>query len=41
MRETFQQIEVATFLSWFLSSKSGFLLILGGMQPMEEEEGEQ
>lgn len=41
MSETFQQIEVATFLSWSLGSRSEILLILGGMQPMEEEEDEQ
>lgn len=41
MSETFQQIEVATFLSWSLSSRSEIQPLLGGMQPMEEEEDEQ
>lgn len=41
MSETIQQTEVATFLSWSLGSRSGIVLILGGMRPMEEEEDEQ
>lgn len=41
MRETFQQIGAATFLSWFLGSGSSFALLLQGLRPMEEQEEEQ
>lgn len=41
MSEPFQQTEVATFLSWSLGSRRGILPILGGVQPMEEEDDEQ